>query len=788
MKISFSTILLVIVLSMFQSSLFGQECSYSIKVMDATNNLLEAAIVEFSNVGGKVLEIGYTDSVGIYTTKKMNADSVFVNVTYLGFENIKKAFRCNNLNVETYTFNMNEEALLINSVTVSELRKYIGREGDNYVMKIGGQNKLGQNLGDILKNAPGMTINEQSISLIGKGVKFEINGKPINYSDQQIQAFLKNKSHKTIDKIEIILDPSSKYASDFDGRVINIITTDIDDGYLVSSYIDATRRSVFYSSSAGIDLSMQKGKFSLLTSVGYDYSKTRERRKYQQNIIFPLLDLTDQSTMDNLYVGPQYTILADYKVSKNYTIGLKLVGYNSDTNTDLDGNSKGLSDGINDFTSYLKDSLRQDNNFNNLNLNQKINFGSGNVNIDVDWGKQKLSGVSGQSLDFYDLNNVYLSRRTIGQNIDNDNEFKALKIDYGQPIGNSTLNIGFGYNATNTVQDINEKSPFVPNNSLVDAIEYNESILGTYQELTTRIYKFDVVLANRYEYTKYDGSIRSNGYAIDSTYGNFFPRAKLSLDVKDHYFSVGVRKSVRRPRFTDFIPFKRYTGSFSYYTGNPGLLAYFPKELSFNYSYRNQLWFNFTYQKASNIVSEYERLVNNIREGLKVNNGTTQSFSYSTGYGSNLASWLNLNMSFSYINGKRTLALFDENLKFAYNAYTIGFYSNMQLSKLKVSPNFYYSSDIYNSVAKNLSYWYFNVNFSYPIIQDVSEISLAVNDLFLKGITRSESDYGDINLKSSNNWDSRKVTLTFYYSFGKMDVKGPRSRSGTANQNTINRI
>jgi hypothetical protein len=67
-----------------------------------------------------------------------------------------------------------------------------------------------------------------------------------------------------------------------------------------------------------------------------------------------------------------------------------------------------------------------------------------------------------------------------------------------------------------------------------------------------------------------------------------------------------------------------------------------------------------------------------------------------------------------------------------------------------------------------------------------SKLKLSANDIFLTSFFNGKIDYQNIDLKVSNRWASRRVSLTYTYNFGNQNVKSARRRS-TATDDLKNR-
>ena len=81
---------------------------------------------------------------------------------------------------------------------------------------------------DALQNVPGVKVDtEGTISLRGVGaVEIFINGKPSHFDEESQKNYLQQVSASSIERIEVMTNPSARFTTEADTGVINIITTE----------------------------------------------------------------------------------------------------------------------------------------------------------------------------------------------------------------------------------------------------------------------------------------------------------------------------------------------------------------------------------------------------------------------------------------------------------------------------------------------------------------------------------------------------------------------------------
>ena len=123
-------------------------------------------------------------------------------------------------------FVLREETERLAEVEVKAKKPLIERQMDKLVVNVSASPlSAGSNGNDILRRAPGVRIDKDgNITVNGKSVEIWVDGKPSYLSGQQLKAMLDGTDGNTIEKIEIISNPSAKYDASGQGGIINIKT------------------------------------------------------------------------------------------------------------------------------------------------------------------------------------------------------------------------------------------------------------------------------------------------------------------------------------------------------------------------------------------------------------------------------------------------------------------------------------------------------------------------------------------------------------------------------------
>lgn len=789
MTIKFYLFLAILVLPTF---LFGQKIQLELEFEDAEKNLVSNIAVQLFKaeefIGGS-----YTDSLGTVSFPISQVGEFRIVTSSLEYKLLDTMVDVQKEQLK-FTFQLESTALNLDEVTVSAVKEVIKRDGETIQLDINGSKVLGSNAADILQRAPGIDIMNNNISFLGKGVIILRDGKRVNISSAQLMNFLKNKKAQGIEKIELIINPDASYDANFDGRVINIITKKREgNGYELSLYSNLSRNRDYFSPDGSFDFHIRRNDFSIYGDAGYYMSNRVERSNEDRTFIEENIDFSETSTDDYTDKGPYHELGIDYDISPKSVIGLKYEGSTDISSGDIIGSTVISTNELVDSSIYLENTHFEDIIFNNINLNYYtlLDSSTTKLNFDIDLGNQIAEYGTDQLINILSSDQELINSGQNYQLLSVDNKIFAIRGDLTKKINNHSFSFGLKYAFSRADQNISERlDSGIENLPLFeDTLRYDEAIYAAYATLKGKFSGFNYSLGLRAEYTDYDGISSSATNDISNTYGRIFPQITISKKLNQGTFSLAYKENIIRPTYNQLVPYKRYTSALYYYTGNPNLQAYFPRNIDFLYSWQNSLYFKLSYQSANNRILEYNRTLDNsiITEGTKENNGSSERFYILLSYTKRFSKWFYLKARGTYITGSQSIVL-DTEQTFNYDAYSFILAPSFNLTDdLSLSFYSYYVSDIFSGVTQNNNIWYVNFDLTYEIMDGDAEIGIGGRDLFLTSITKSSANYGNLIERSRNDWNSRYFSISFSYYLESDDVGSQRNRK-TANDQSIQRL
>lgn len=488
--------------------------------------------------------------------------------------------------------NFGKDTLQLREVVVRATRPLAKLNSEGFVTEVKGTvlEKLGF-AKDVMGMLPGVLNNNGSIEVFGKGKPvFYINGHIVrnNIEVEQLKA-------NQIDKITVITNPSSRYASTV-GSIIKITTIKkVGDGFSFDNIATFGYRNYLYGKD-NLDLNYRADKFDVFGAFGFEKGKDTNSSKNVQNSW-----LSSHHQQNTTMKSTQHSKLIDGKWGFDFSSSPKLsfgafyqVSY-APTKTNSSIMSSLYSDDvIESETSAYKDIKLRD-------LEHLLDGYCHGV-----WGKWNLEMT-------FDL--MWKKTRE-NQNVI---EQTGINQDFGiKDVGHARLmatelyashpflkgNFSFGVDFTNSSREENSKS----DNSIMagENNKIQELNMAYYVETMQHLGNVTFRIGGRYEHVNSEYFIggRKN-HEQSHVYDKFFPTASLSLPIGKTMVQLSYSKQCYRPLYSQLSNTVHYVNKYLYQSGNPYLQPSYSDNISLNLRYR---WLALTanYKKVQNqIITSY---------------------------------------------------------------------------------------------------------------------------------------------------------------------------------------
>ena len=488
--------------------------------------------------------------------------------------------------------NFGKDTLQLREVVVRATRPLAKLNSEGFVTEVKGTvlEKLGF-AKDVMGMLPGVLNNNGSIEVFGKGKPvFYINGHIVrnNIEVEQLKA-------NQIDKITVITNPGSRYASTV-GSIIKITTIKkVGDGFSFDNIATFGCRNYLYGKD-NLDLNYRIDNLDVFGTLGFEKGKNTNSSKNVQNSW-----LSSHHQQNTTMKSTQHSSLIDGKWGFDFSSSPKLSfgAFYQVSYAPIKTNSSIMSslysdDVIESETSAYKDIKLRD-------LEHLLDGYCHGV-----WGKWNLEMT-------FDL--MWKKTRE-NQNVI---EQTGINQDFGiKDVGHARLmatelyashpflkgNFSFGVDFTNSSREENSESE----NSIMagENNKIQELNMAYYVETMQHLGNVTFRIGGRYEHVNSEYFIggRKN-HEQSHVYDKFFPTASLSLPIGKTMVQLSYSKQCYRPLYSQLSNTVHYVNKYLYQSGNPYLQPSYSDNISLNLRYR---WLALTanYKKVRNqIITSY---------------------------------------------------------------------------------------------------------------------------------------------------------------------------------------
>jgi outer membrane receptor protein involved in Fe transport len=745
MKFYFSLILLC-------AGLFvnAQQASLTGSVKDATKNegLEFASIAVRSKTDSSKVYGNKSKEQGTFKVEKIPYGKYTVTISSLGFKS--KVF--SNYTIDKPAMDLGIVALSANDKSLNAVNII----GEKNTIELGIDKKTfnvdknitaaGGTASDLLKNVPSVSVDmDGNISIRGKdNVTLLVDGKPSAMFGTDPQTALASIPASSIESIEVITNPSSKYEAQGMSGILNIILKkDRKTGY--NATINAGIAAP-YRLNGGINFNANIKKWNVFMNANARQSKVWEktnamRDNYDNNYTFSSFTHNDRKPLSGFI-----NLGADYSINKNN----KITFSENIFNAKMRGNSVNTIENEIDYQSLLSQQIRTNRYIGNplsstTNLQYKHNFKKPKeeLNVELNFSKSRYLRESNFNTVMYD------SVGSLSNSFEQYNPIKGgnwngtFQIDYTKPIfknaridvGEKTYYIRFKSENQPTIKYLNQ--PEVEETILKNHFVYTQQVHGVYANIANQFKSTGVQVGLRGEYFTYDGIAYQYNAKVSDQYLGLFPTLFVTQKLsKKEDLNFNYARRVNRPGFMQLIPYIDVSNPQDTSMGNPDIKPEFIHafELTYNYQYgkSNTFLASAYYQYTDGLIQRYRRFNNDgttFSQNRNLATGTTYGIEITNKV--NFFSWwdatLNLNAFRNSVNGA--------NLDPTLNRSGFGGFAKLITNaKLKHGFNVQVTAN-YNAktvVAQGHIEPYGNVDIAIKksLMNNFANLTLTVNDLF----------------------------------------------------------
>lgn len=663
---------------------------------------------------------------------------------------------------------------------------------------------VGGNALEVLEHSPGVSLNRQTgkISVQGRqGVLILINGKVSSVSDDALMQLLESMASSTIQKIEVITNPSAKYDAQGAAGVINIITRK-NENFGTQGSISLTGGYGYNpKSAASFSISYRSGNFTALAdySVSYNWLWQDFRLNRSANVNNRLIRNEIYNDRHIKTMVQASKIGFEYKTGKYSSISALASAFDNTWNMDADNSSKLSMDGGSKSDIATKD--KEKNNWKHVMASvgwQKQFVNGGTVNVDLDYLAYK---------NYNEHNNVndysYRNPDSIAYELVNIRKSTLLKIyvakmDYSRTFNQKmTAEGGIKFTFSHLDNDLSIKTmrnaQWFPSNMLPAFYRLTDNPVAFYGNVRRQIgVKVNVQAGLRLEQTNMFLTDDKDQELFSSKVWGLFPNFSISYKPGTSSYNFSYNRRITRPSYNEIAPYVAFLDPYTYFTGNPYLKPAITDIVRLDYFYR-QYSLSLQYSYDKNFIAPYQG---------KLINGTNTFYTYPANIDEQSTAILSVNLPVAIFSWWQSI----NNLSVTYQHVGVNFQDTaLRLNKTRLSLFIMETLNLGKGYAGEVTGFYFGPSYGGWVLNksmsgisvglrkklknDKGTLSLNITDLFWGSRLEEINYHPQLNLDATFWYreEPRVVKLSYTYSFGNKKMKSVNAKltGSEAEQNRI---
>ena len=790
-------ITVLIITFLFTVNLFGQtdvKGEVSGSVFDESNNkpleFVNIALVSLSD--SSVMKGTTTDKKGNYEINNILTGEYFLRYSFIGYQQIESKhfsidsknqnFKLENVSLQPMSINLDEVTVTSNKIMLSNS---IDRKTYNVQQDI--LSKTGS-ASDLLQNIPSVQVDiDGNVSLRGSGnVLILINGKTSPLMGKTRAEVLQQMPASSIEKIEVITNPSAKYKPDGTAGIINIVLKKDSERGLNSAITGNIGNQGRYN--GNINLNYNPGSINIFGR----YSIRKDNRisySYDRRTLF-----------DPITGEPNYNNDTSNSNSRPLSHGVMAgIDYNYD-----ESNSFGLSGNYyyrgfirNDAANkkYLNSSKIITEEYNRLRYDDEYeresvivayaehNFPGEDHKIRFDFNWSKSPEVEDNH-----YSNVYKipSSSTTYDNtlIKQGSNNTQATIEYSNPLSEtSTLEAGYeGEFNKNDLDFYGEffdplQQKFVKDIEKTNHFVYNENINAVYVTYSNELGQLGILGGVRLESAQLNSNLASSGIEYKNQYYNIYPTLHLAYKLSDvSELQLNYSRRANRPEDDDLNPFPEYKDPRNIRAGNPKLKPEYIHSIEFGFQWQNDnlnIVPSIFYRNKYNGFSSVTKAINDTtllttHENLATDQSAGFEFVLSANFGNFFSANVSSNAYYEQIDAS--------NIGFSNKKSTMTWSGNLSCNfnftsstMLQLNSNF--RSARLTPQGNQRPNYVVNLGLRQDMLEEKLSLTLTISDIFNSLKRENNIDTAWLVQNSVSSRNARIIYFGVTYRFGKTSQK-----------------
>jgi hypothetical protein len=771
-------------------------------VTDKENKPLAGANVVLLNLPDKSLaKAEVTDKNGSFRLENLKPGKYKLQITFLGLQtHITDSLEIAS-DMEIPVIALQEKAKTLQEVTVQSQKPLIEIRADRLIVNV--ENSIvntGSTILEVLGRSPGVKVDQaDNISLKGKqGINIMIDGKNVPVSGTDLANILKSMPASSVEKIEIITNPGARYDAAGSAGIINIKTKKDKrlgmNGSLNASY----GQGIYYKANAGLNINYRSKKINVNASYNYSdrqgFSHLSILRHFYNNN-GDLMTTYNQENHTFFPVKNHTGVLGfDYYISPKTTVGIVASG-----NTSVfepRGDNFSIVDSS-DVHGFFTTTNRSHDNWKNYTLNGFIrhSFDSTGreISVDIDYARYWNTTTQTFTNRNYDsLNNVLPPAYILNGDLQGLTQIRSFKADYTHRL-KSVLRLDAGIKSSFVTAD---NRPFFYDNSFGEMIYdttksnhfvYTEHINAAYVNASKDWDKWSAQFGLRAEQTRAEGDQKITGQKFTREYAQLFPSLAVQRKLNTtNDLGVTLSRRIDRPGYRQLNPFKFFLDPTNYRVGNPYLKPALTYAVEVSHTFKQRYVTSLNYSVTTDVAVETleaDTLAPN--QSIQTDKNLSRQYYYgmSGAYPIQIRKWwssvTNFNAYYTFFTGN----LSNTPLRKGSPAFDINSSHTFTLPHgISAEIGFYYQAPMVWGFYEMRAIYMLNFGVQKSLLNKKATLKLGLSDLFRSSNNAADIRFNNFEERFTSNRDSRVLTLSFSYRFGKAAGQQRRRSSGVEDE------
>lgn len=664
-----------------------------------------------------------------------------------------------------------ERRLELEEIVVVASRPVVKQAPDRIIyLTKNDQYAKGMNGMEVLDRIPRVSVVNDLVTVAGKNsVRYIIDGRLMEISDEAMAMRLKNLQASGIEKIEVLTTPPAKYAAGNNVAYISITSRNESLGTRGNVWANGSYRESFCYQVGG-NVSHSTRKVELSADASWNDSKGINDLDRTYTFADHIKTSNRSTDFTNRNIGANG--LFKYKFTENLNAGVILNYYANRLNSNL-------VDVTTDRGVVFKST-----NWSPSRPNNALT-----VTAFTDWMLDSKGKMLSFTYNYFDKRAQSFSDVTTSDNDvdvrltntgDNKYHIHSAKLDAILPFRSFRMEAGLAFTSigNNATLDVHrrENNSWILDAQQSNAFDYDENSAVAYMSVernfTNSLFG---KLGLRYESTRTKGYQRVSGERNSDSYNHLFPTLNFSWNSQNAgRLSASYSMGITRPNFNDLNPYKYYTTTSDYVSGNPDLQPSIAHNAEISYSFKGiyAVLYNSYNNDAIGYITRFntdgsqftipENHINSNKTGL-----------YASYYRS-LFGWWNLNLGgevfHTYAKSKLADYRNDDDSGWSGKVeLSTSFMLNRQKS-LVLDVRFNHYFPYHERMIRYEAMSLFGCSLRYSLLNDRLTLTASVSDPFGWNVTKSTAIYHDYSVYTRNDIHAHSVSFRISYSFGRSKV------------------